>query len=401
MRQRIPFHSNAVWPSLFAMAMFAFVYVLFYSAVWLIIRLSAAPNVGSGIPIPTEELIPLLVLAAISYAIFRLVRFHPAFNIRYAAWMRNVPWTPDKPLPLGPIFLVWQDAAILSILCFLAWRAHFDFTIPLIAFAILYVLGLHIALLVSHTWTHAFLMGFLWPSFFVTNGNGIAIFCIFAALYAVAWLGVRRSLRAFPWKRNEPDVLRDLPADNKKSLLTIEIRLSDNQLSTQTLNLGWPFYALSPKPLFSSIRTATSLFISLLVGWWVYCATAGMDILLNSALIMLFAVIASFIRTIMYCVGLCTPFNVWGRLATGRFIVPGFDRVFITPLTVIGVAIACNIAISDMHIWSHATGACTVGFLLFMELAGGPTMRNWRLTGQFRHRPITLRPYQRRSFRLG
>ncbi|HEY9508324.1 MAG TPA: hypothetical protein VIV82_00535, partial [Verrucomicrobiae bacterium] len=43
----------------------------------------------------------VLILAAGTYAVFRIWRFHPACNHAYAAWLKLSPWTAERPLPLG------------------------------------------------------------------------------------------------------------------------------------------------------------------------------------------------------------------------------------------------------------------------------------------------------------
>jgi hypothetical protein len=79
-------------------------------------------------------------------------------------------------------------------------------------------------------------------------------------------------------------------------------------------------------------------------------------------------------------------FNLWGRFASGRIIVPGFDRVFVTPLTVIALATAGGVVVRHAGEWYPVVTACIVALLWFALLSGGPTMRAWVLTGQHRYR---------------
>jgi len=59
----------------------------------------------------------------------------------------------------------------------------------------------------------------------------------------------------------------------------------------------------------------------------------------------LFAAFGALVRFAIYCNGLGPSFNLWGRLTSGRLIVPGFDHVVVTPLIVLALAIAGGVAI--------------------------------------------------------
>jgi hypothetical protein len=101
----------------------------------------------------------------------------------------------------------------------------------------------------------------------------------------------------------------------------------------------------------------------------------------------LFAAMAALIRFAIYCPGLGPSFNLWGRLASGRIIVPGFDQVLVTPLVVLALAIAGGVALRHSGSLYPVASAGVVGLLWFTLLSGGPTMRRWMLTGQHRYCP--------------
>ena len=84
------------------------------------------------------------------------------------------------------------------------------------------------------------------------------------------------------------------------------------------------------------------------------------------------------------------PFNLRGRFASGRIIVPGFDRVLVTPLMVIALAIAGGVALGHAGRWYPSVIAGIVGLLRFIVLSGGPTMRAWVLAKQHRY-PLLAR----------
>jgi hypothetical protein len=99
--------------------------------------------------------------------------------------------------------------------------------------------------------------------------------------------------------------------------------------------------------------------------------------------------VAAFIRVAVYCAGVAPSFNLWGRISTGRLIVPGFDKVFLTPLAVVLLAIIGGMVVKRSGSWYPEVEACLIALISYVLFSGGPTMRNWILTGQHRFRPPT------------
>jgi hypothetical protein len=175
-----------------------------------------------------------------------------------------------------------------------------------------------------------------------------------------------------------------------KSLLEVQISIpipsATNAPSIRTTSLGWPLQWLSPRLGNVPISASTSIALSALFGWWTYCAMVAAEMPASSALLLFFAVIAALLRLAIYCSGLAPSFNLWGRFASGRMVVPGFDQVFVTPLTVIILAIAGGGLIRHAGSWDQAATAFIVALLWFVLFSGGPTLRRWVLTGQHRYR---------------
>jgi len=396
MKRGLLFHSNAVWPPLGLVALFAFIYGMLEAGLWIIehpwrnvgLELEATPEIRA-----TRTL--LLGAAAVLYALYRLWRFHPAWNLAYAAWLRLSPWTPDKPLPLGPVHLVWQDAVVIGALAALArWHAQADPTIPLILFGAVYLAGMTFLLLLTRTWVPCLLLGFLWSAPIIPALRGPPTLGIIAGLIVVTWYGYRKSLRAFPWRRGEANGPASIRTSRPKSPLELEIRIDglSNSPAARTPSLGWPFLWISPKAVHSSVATSTSLSLSALFAWWTYCLMAGLEAPPDCApMLFVFALIAALSRLAIYCSGLRPPFNIWGRLASGRIIVPGFDQVFVTPLIVVVVGSIGGAAVRVSEPWHQASAAGVMALLWFLLLNGGPSLRRWILTGQHRyHSPARL-----------
>ena len=389
MKRGLPFHSNAAWPPVSLVALFAVIYGILNGGLWLVERLVPnAREVTSDMPEIASIRAVILAGAAGLYAAFRLWRFHPACNPAYVAWLRSSPWKTGRPLPLGPVHLVWQDAAVVGVLTAIAaWHAHMDPALPVGVFGFVYLTGMTLLLAFTRTWTACLVLGFLWPAPMLPGMDGLPTIGLITALVVVIWLGHRKSLRAFPWhllaNSNRP------VGPTGDSVLHTEIRiagLSGTPAADAPSNVGWPYLALSPKVQCHSISIATGFFISVLAGWWAYCAIARFQIEPVPGLILFFAVVAAVVRLAIYCSGMAPPFNVWGRTVSGRLVVPGFDKVFLTPLAVVLLAIAGGMIIRRSGAGYPLAESGVIAALGFVLFSGGPNLRKWSLTGQHRYR---------------
>ena len=136
-----------------------------------------------------------------------------------------------------------------------------------------------------------------------------------------------------------------------------------------------------------SVSITTNLALGALAGWWSFCIIESSQMDPVPELILLFAIIAALIRVGIYCSGVTTPFNIWGRISSGRIIVPGFDKVFLTSLAVVLAAILGDIIIKCSGPLYPVAESCVITLIWYMLFGGGPSLRNWALTGQHRLRP--------------
>jgi hypothetical protein len=389
-------HSNAVWPPAVSVITFAILYGMVEGTVWLIEYSSRYPSRHPAFVIDDDDaqLVNMrrgiLIVAACLYALYRIFRFHPVANTAYANWLRNSPWTASKPLPLGPVQLVWQDAVVIGLLCFLAYRSAPQNTFyPLVGFGLTYLIGMTLVLACTRSRMACLILGFLWPALVLPGIKGLPGAGIIAALVVVIAFGYAESLRRFPWKKenaNDPAVLR---VKRGKSIGETEIDIEglSEPASATTSNLGWTFAALSPKPWRKPIATSTSLALSALFGWWSYCAMSALDTTPELApLLAAFGMGSALVRYMVYYSRVVSPYTVWSRLVLGRFIVPGYDQVYVTPLAVIALATVATIVVRHSGSWFRETAACWMTVLWFVLLSGGPTLQKWILTGQHRYR---------------
>jgi len=226
MKHRWPFHCPTVWPPTILVALFFVVYGLLTSGLWFLqLRFVTVAGDLSGLPEIKQLHQVILGGAAFIYAVYRLARFHPACHWTYAAWLKLSPWTPNQPLPLGPVHPVWQDAAVIGVLTAIAeWHAHVDPALPAVAFGLSYLIVMTGLLAMTRQWPAFLMLGFLWPALMLPDVEGWPGVVLLVAIVLVIWLGHRRSLRAFPWPfLDQPNRLK---APGGKSDLKIEIRVA-------------------------------------------------------------------------------------------------------------------------------------------------------------------------------
>ncbi len=371
MKRALQFHSNAVWPPLWVVVTFAVIYGLFSVAVWLIAAATRITYVNIS---EMQEIVAwrsgFIATAAGCYALYRLVRFHPVCNRGYRAWLALSPWTAGKPLPLGPVHLVWQDAIVIGVLCALAkWHAHVDPLLPAGVFGLVYFIGMTLLLNFTNCPVFCLMLGFLWPALVLPCMSGWPMIWLIAALLVVIWQGYLKSRKAFTRAPR-----------SEKSIWRTELSIGGMS------NVGWPYARLSPKFSSPPVSISASFFISILIGWWYYCTILRFQFPPMREVIVVFAALAALFRLLGYCVSVAPSFNLWGRLVTGRFIVPGFDKVFLTPLAVVLLAIVGDVVINRSGTWYPEAESCVFALLWFVLLGGGPTYRKWILTGQHRYR---------------
>ncbi|MCP5524345.1 MAG: hypothetical protein H7A46_22655 [Verrucomicrobiales bacterium] len=318
---------------------------------------------------------------AVAYAIYRLGWFHPACQPTYARWLSLTPWKAGKPLPLGPVHPVWQDAVVLGVLVVLAgWRAHADPTLPLKSFGLAYLILMTALLAVTRRRLARLALGFLWPALLLPDLDEPVRATLVVAIVVVVWLGHRGSLKAFPWEPlspGEPPVA---------SILQVEFPVGGSRATVPQLQVGWPFQALSPKVHYWSISTAAGLLLSALMGWWCFCLILRFEIEPVPEVVLFLTLFAAFFRWGIYRDRWGPPFNLAGRIASRRIVLPGFDKILLTPLAAVLVAIVGAVAIRYSGSWHPAVESAVIALVCGVLSIGGPTLRSWNLTGYHRWR---------------
>ena len=311
--------------------------------------------------------------AGFCYGAFRVAAFHPVFLPEYRLWLERSPWTARKPLPAGPVAFGWEDLLPLGALAALAAARGLDEPIRVLTLALTgHQILLAIALARTGTGGFAFASAFgaglavrLWPDPRASLEAALAT-------YLIGWAGLRVDLKRFPWPGLE-GVKAINPAEAAKA--------------AQEASCGWPFDQLQPKDPAGTRSTRGYLVaLSLLAGWYLH---ASLAVLPNPSGVVVFAfwngiVMLTFSRTATYCAGYAPPIGLWGRIATFRWIIPGYDHVFIAPLCtlLIGALALDRFRPPGLDDQVFLPAALTVACLV--NATTGPSLRRWRLTGQHR-----------------
>lgn len=144
------------------------------------------------------------------------------------------------------------------------------------------------------------------------------------------------------------------------------------------------------------VRRRDGVIGPLLVAWWTYCVASLIPVEDDPASFMLLVFstigITAFVtRLFVYLGSYRPPIGIWGRIMTGRWIIPGYDYVLLAPLCILLVELLGGVAGSraapatagdsgyGLAIYPLATAAA-----LIVALNMGPSLPEWRLTGHHR-----------------
>ncbi len=328
------------------------------------------------------EVYPVMILMGIAvlYGIVRITAFHPFCRPDYLAWLETTPWRFPLPLPLGPIQLVAVDVLLLCVIAAIAaFHLHLSPRIFLIGFGWSYLACLAHSLHRSGQHAAAYVLGVGLAACFLLE-NSVWIACLLVALYPLAYLALQSSLRNFPWPKTEP-------ADSPN-------------------HTAWH---PSPSPLQAPVNVRQVILACLLWGWWLYCGirfcwylyflTLNIPNLLKSRVeyaltqsvlhkhylwLGAFGVCCAGYRLFRYCANRWPPISVFGRIATGRLIIPNYDRVLIAPLCSLLICFFLPRILFDAGFPLEIVASATVTLALLSIRSIGPTLQDWELTGGYR-----------------
>ncbi len=326
---------------------------------------------------------PALFVAAVAYAVFRVWAFHPSLRPGYRQWLAQTPWRHPAPLPLGPVHLTAADAALLGGAFVAAWPFYgVSLALePIQAFLAVYLVLLLAALLVTAEWAAAYGIWFGLGAMVLARDSVWPYFAAAGVAYAAGWIGLRRPLTRFP---------RELPEVKL-------VGLTGEQFMAQfsaTRACAWPFGYLAPGAAPVMTVRGHALALAALGGWTAYVVGAVIPwpghIHGMSGHFFLHSVLSpvGFIQISLYHLHQHRPpINLAGRMFTGRWIVPGYDQIFVAPLLSLAVMMLAPFGVLCWELNQAIAFPAAFAFALFILLTAGPSRRRWFLTGRFRVRP--------------
>lgn len=361
------------------------VLLLGWHAIWLIVHLVASWKYGPAVagdiftPKVQEVNAGCGILYALLYGAFRATAFHPMFRPGYRKWLANTPWTSRLPMPLGPIHWIWQDALFLAPAILLAWgpQSRLIIGVPF-AFVVSYSLLITVSLFITGERVIGYglvLLGglvlhFAVPAVKASEPLWLALtVCVLA--YPLLWWGLRRSLDRFSnW---------DLGSFETQTI-SFTVTSQDEAIRRRTAKqLGWPFDALRLTKRPRGLDVRHQVLIGLLAGWWVYAMHLPQEALRGLAGLLFVSPVC---LVIAYRIECRPPISLWGRLRTGHWIIPGYDRCFLWPLAILGLQWAWLVIASSLPLAVLVPVQETLFVLSWIKAAAA--RERFQLTGSHR-----------------
>ena len=333
--------------------------------------------------------ITLARFAAFFYGMFRVRTFHPALRPEYRSWLERTPWTSRKPLPAGPVALVWGDVLALGgIAAAVAGRG-----LPEVMAALSLALFGYLTLLASTLFaTETRVWGFM-----VAFGVGLAIrlwpdrpacLAISIACYIAGWVGLRSSLAKFPW----PNLPVVAPTQAAGSALI--------------LSCGWPFDQLCPKRPNVRRTEVDRVILSLLSGWYFWAAESvladfGLPFGMLRTIFVQLLLMMVVSRIALYIQGYSAPIGLAGRIRSFRWIIPGYDQVFIAPLCTALIGLLALDRFRPPGLAEELALPIAISAALLVTLTAGPDLERWQLTGNHRLTPSSVKKSGQELVKVG
>ncbi|HJT30613.1 MAG TPA: hypothetical protein VJ783_01005 [Pirellulales bacterium] len=310
---------------------------------------------------------------------YRAWAYHPLFHTGYRNWLRLTPWTSRLPLVVGPLQLLPQDLVWLGV-GLLAWH---DPQISRLNLPLYFLFAYLMVICVSCWATGLPFMGYLLAfglgEFFRQWPNPASAAIVACWLYLAAWLAVRGMLARFPWHVSWVWEQPSLQAINEG----VRQRL-----------LGWPLDQLHGRETDPRVSHIDGLMVALLAGWWSFCAfsLAGNPLRAHWSWMALWLVAFSGIsqRFFGYWIDYRPPISLWGRLWTGRWIIPRYDHFLVTPVFIYLTAYYMPRVLKAWQVPADAVLPIATSLVALVALNMPPSFVRWRLTGFHRIVPGSM-----------
>jgi hypothetical protein len=368
------------------------VVVFLVHAVWVGGMLLAYVRAIRGVDFSWDEVLGLfqilgpapLVAGAFAYGLYRVRAFHPVMRLEYRTWLGQTPWNYTRPLPDGPVHLIWQDVILLGLAVAAALPFHGAASLDILrAFGFIYLAILLGTLLMTYEWAAAYGVALGLGGLVVAWPVAWQFFGVAAATYAVGFVGLTRSYRRFPWS-----------FDYSEWVGKAWQSTSSNQ-GLPRADSGWPFELLGPSGGKLALPLSHGVTLALLAGWWCFAiiergrefreakfGTVAEGSIAPAVIVGFF--MAGARLAIYRCFEYLPPISLAGRIASGRWVQPGYDQLFVAPVLALLAVILLPPALQEIGIGWVAADAIGVTFAALAVLTLPPGRQRWLLTGSHR-----------------
>ena len=287
-------------------------------------------------------------------------------------------------MPLGPLYLVWQDVFFILVPVSLLACFHLHLTVPepLIAFFLGYLIVTIYSLAITKPQASILIQLVGLPGVLLLVPNYWLVCLALSFLTVSAGLSLSASLTRFPWETTPKPLNHE--------------------------GLGFPFNRIGPVKPPDPLAAWHVLGYSFLSAWPVYCfvhCLCDNDITVDENVVVFLAMYAggiiTLVRVVRYMASYHFPLSLFGRIATGHLIMPRYDVVLIGPIVSIVLSFTLPNAFKAMGTPVPLECGLTLFFLLLATLGIGPSLRVWRLTGGHRISPPQVRPSAQKVERRG
>jgi hypothetical protein len=194
---------------------------------------------------------------------------------------------------------------------------------------------------------------------------------VLTVIYLLMHEALWRALARFPWPTEGIVVDRNLPLRQEKEFGP---------------SCGWPYDRFHRDiRIARGLRKSDALLISMLAGWSVYSLEPWLAFLSTSpAVAFNVAVFTVLQRLWIYRQGYAAPISLAGRLASGRWIIPRHDQVYLGPLLAL-MGLTGGLVLGRVLEFGPRGSFAMATFLAFLPaLSAPPSLRRWRLTAEHR-----------------
>jgi hypothetical protein len=292
---------------------------------------------------------------------------HPLYNKAYLQWLEITPWTVEQPLPLRRYMLGWPELVIAIALTFLgrdSFVAHpFHFPVVMLGAYLFVSAGFFIECrMYAALYAYAFVLfvgAFVWP-------YPMAMMVLVGIFYVVLIPELRESTHVFVW----------------------ESEWRRRRVPPLNVALGYPLNVLSMKIGALRLPMRHTIGVSLLVGmlWFAFQRNATeyepRELMIVNAITICLAPI---IRFAIYALSGLPPISLRGRLATGRLVIPGYDRVLIVPAVTLLVGQSLFFGCVCWSAPIDLAGSVALMLSLGLTLGLRPYFDEWLLTGHHQY----------------